>query len=271
MRPPNAIEHRANQPHPRARPPSTSLSQWTPRSTREAATARAMNTAAPARSDCTLRDRPRPSHERERGSEARGGAGGVTARERRPERVRDRVGRRPHAVEQVLDLRAHDGLADGHRDQEQREPTARSPDHLHHEHADGEADDDPRGAERRHEVEHPLRERRHVLLAPRRDGLVDVQEARVRTHQESQHAQDHTADDQHDEREHEQETGLGLRVETGRHAQAAALRLAFEAAFEMVGDDACEGCGRQGRRPGDGGPRDRTRCPALGRARTEQG
>ena len=61
QRPPNAIEHSANQPQPRARPPITSVSQCTPSSTRDAATAIAMNTAAPASSDCTLRDRPRPS------------------------------------------------------------------------------------------------------------------------------------------------------------------------------------------------------------------
>src|SRR5690242_15189710 len=47
-RPPKAIAQIANQPHPKARPATTSESQWTPRRTRLHATATAMATATPA-------------------------------------------------------------------------------------------------------------------------------------------------------------------------------------------------------------------------------
>ena len=99
---------------------------------------------------------------------------------------------------------------------------------------DGEADDDTGAAERRHEVEHPLREDGHVLLAPRRDRPVDAAGDRVRAHEEPEHAEHDAADDDDDEREHEQEAGLGLRVDARRPREATALFLLLE----LVGDRA---------------------------------
>ena len=97
------------------------------------ATAHATNTAAPGEHRLRVAG-PSPSeHEGERG-EARGGAGGVAARERRPERVRDRVGGRADAVDQLLDLGAQQRLPYADRDQEHRQPSARPAHHLHHEH-----------------------------------------------------------------------------------------------------------------------------------------
>ena len=77
------------------------------------------------------------------------------------------------------------------------------------------ADDHRGAAERRDEVEHGLRERRHVVLAPRCDRSVDAQEARVRSHQEPEHAEHDAADHEDDERERQEQAGFRLRVQPG--------------------------------------------------------
>ena len=60
-RPPNAIEHAANHAQPRASPARTSVSQCTPSSTRDAATATASPAARPDSAMRTRRLRPRES------------------------------------------------------------------------------------------------------------------------------------------------------------------------------------------------------------------
>src|SRR4029453_3297644 len=59
--PPKATEQTTNQPKPRAAPPITSVSQWTPSSTREAATATVIRAAPAASQAFTRRGRPRPT------------------------------------------------------------------------------------------------------------------------------------------------------------------------------------------------------------------
>src|SRR5437868_4510811 len=60
-RPPKAIAQAANQAQPRARPPRTSVSQWTSRRTRLRATATAMPTAPPASAGQARRLHQRPA------------------------------------------------------------------------------------------------------------------------------------------------------------------------------------------------------------------
>ena len=59
-RPPKAMEQSANHAHPRAKPPSTSVSQCTPSITLVQAMPVARPTASPAATALTLRERPRP-------------------------------------------------------------------------------------------------------------------------------------------------------------------------------------------------------------------
>ena len=134
-RPPKAIAQIANHAQPNARPAMTSESQWTPSITRLQATPAAIAAAPPASSARVRGERRRASTSATRGVEGRGG-GRVAARERRPERLRDRVERRADAVEELLDRVDEHDLADDDRDQEREDPAVRHPDHL------DDADDD---------------------------------------------------------------------------------------------------------------------------------
>ena len=122
-RPPNAIAQMQNHAHPNASPAMTSDSQWTPRRTRLHATPTAIATAPPASRARVEASAAGPSPARRPRRSRR--QAGVAARERRPERLGDRVERGPDAVENPLD-RVHQGdLPGDDRHKEDRNPPVR--------------------------------------------------------------------------------------------------------------------------------------------------
>ena len=119
-RPPNAMLQAANHAQPRKSPAMTSESQCTSSKTRVHATATAIPTAAPARTRGHACRRLAENQSRrcvERSSCRR-----VAARERRPERLGDRVQRRPDAVEQILEAVREQQLTHEHRQEKDWNP-----------------------------------------------------------------------------------------------------------------------------------------------------
>ena len=108
---------------------------------------------------------PASEHERE-GGEAGRGTRGVAARERRAEGVRDRVRSGPHPVDELLDAGRHQRLADRHGHEEERQPPARAPDRLDHEHEQRGDHEHTGAAERGHAVEEPRTRSRWCAARP---------------------------------------------------------------------------------------------------------
>jgi len=155
---------------------------------------------------------PPRQHERKAGKE-RCRRGGVTARERRPERLRDRVERRADTVEEVLDGVDEHDLADDHGDEEGEDPAVRRPHGLDDADGDDQRDRGRRGREVRDELEPVGRPVGGVVGSPLADAAVDVDEPRARPHQVRERADDEAADDGHAKRDCEREPGGGGGVE----------------------------------------------------------
>ena len=102
----------------------TSEIQWTPSSTRLQATRDGDRDRAAGEERTRPRGAPARQHERG-GCVERRGRRRVTARKRRPERLRDRVEGRPHAVEDLLDRVDEDDLADDDGHEEDGHPPVR--------------------------------------------------------------------------------------------------------------------------------------------------
>ncbi len=90
----------------------------------------------------------------------------MPARERGAECLRDRVERRAHTVEKILDRVDDHNLARNDRQKEERDPSVWGSDVLDDAHADPECEDDPRPANIRDDLDCVRRPRRCVVLAP---------------------------------------------------------------------------------------------------------
>ena len=185
-RPPKAIAQIENHAKPSARPAITSLSQCTPRSTRLPATMTASPAATPA-----IAARAGPlaaaAEQERRRREERGRPGRVAARERRPERLGDRVQRRPHAIGEVLDGRGEDAVPGDDDEQERHDPPAPGPHRLDDGQHGGEHGDDHGLAQVGDGVEPVGRERRRVPVAPVRHAVVQPDEIGVTADQIGEH------------------------------------------------------------------------------------
>ena len=189
----------------------TSLSQCTASSTRVAAT----DTASPAATPASTRARPRAAvaAEDERGGgQERRRPRGVPARERRAERLRDRVEGRARAVGELLDGRGEQAGAGHHDEHERNDPAVAGPDRLHEGHQRGEHADRVRLPDERDRVQHVVGERGGVSLAPVRDAAIEPHEAGVGPHEEREDGEQEAAAEHDREPDGERQPGHALGV-----------------------------------------------------------
>ena len=173
VRPPNTTATRRNHPQPRARPATTSLTQWTPSSARLVATTIAIE-RCPAGQHRPHRPRPITSEHERHGGPAGGGRGRVAGRERVAvdvHQLQDRRALTPHddldqVVEEIL-TESDDGHEQEHLAVAAPDEVRRGDDSEHDEHH-------PRGTEIGDDLDHVHRLGAGVGRTPLGHLAVDV-------------------------------------------------------------------------------------------------
>ena len=223
-RPPNATAQTENQAKPSARPAITSLSQCTSSSTRLPATMTTSPAAVPGDGGPHAATAAAAEQQRGRGEE-RGGPRRVAARKGRPERLRDRVQRRPHAISEVLDRRGQDAVPGHDDEQEGHDPRAPRPQGLH----DGQDRPPARRPRRLAQVSDgvsPSVENADACRSPQFATLSSSRTRSASTADEiGEHREQHATTHDRDQREGQPEAGCGSRIKP-RGKRAAGPRMA---------------------------------------------
>ena len=231
----------ANQAQPRARPPITSVSQWTSRNTRLAATATAIATALPGDRRASRAGTPPAEKQGSRGVERRRGRR-VTARERWAEGRSRRVERRARPVDDLLDHRRCRLLAGDDQDDERHDPSSARPVQLDEPEDDAEADHDVDRSQLRNPVQRMCRKRGGIAVSPLRHAPVDPVQPSVGSHQEGEQPENRPRDDDEKESKRQRQTCRRLRIEPSPERAPNACVAASRLAHLL--------CGGEGRRPG---------------------
>ena len=99
----------------------------------------------------------------------------MTARERRPQCLGDRIQRGPDAVEQILQAVREQRLTHEHRQEKDWDPAVGLSSVTDNGNDERESDDEPRGAELREEVQPALGLRPHMIGAPLSDAGIEFE------------------------------------------------------------------------------------------------
>ena len=149
-----------------------------------------------------------PTTEQERGCRVeRRGGGGVPRGKGRPERLRDRVDRRPQAVEHLLEPVRDQVLTEDHEQDERDDPAARGAEQLHGDEDQGEDDHDERVTEVREGLDHVCRPGGRVVRAPLGDARVELDQLGIRADEVREQAKPDASHEDDDECDRERESG----------------------------------------------------------------